>query len=94
LAEVVPAQLMTTAVGVADLKQASLTVIAVEGLVAVRIGLLGNIALAVAFVFPAGLAALDINKLTVEVVVTRRNTLRRDPSGSTLATSRALSSWV
>ena len=78
LAKIVPAQLVTAAVGMTDFQQAALTVVTVVGFSTVRVCLLGDIALTVALVLPARFTSLDINELTIEVVITGRFVFWRD----------------
>ncbi len=69
LAEVVPAQLMTAAIGVTDFQQPALAVVAVEGGIPVRVNLLSDIALMVALIFPGGFASVHVADEPVAVFI-------------------------
>ena len=63
---------MAAAIGMADFQQTALAVVAVEGGIAVRIDLLGDVALIVSLVLPGGFAAMNITDEPVAVFVRRR----------------------
>ncbi len=78
MAKAVPAQRVTTAVGVTDFQKATVRVVAVMGFVAVRIDLDGDVTLTIAIVFPSRIATFDAYQLAVEIAVIGWKSFRGD----------------